>query len=142
MQHSLQRSLRASVWGGALSILAMAACGDSPEAERLEREAADAWAALRAYTVEQKDAFVRAVNDMTADLDGQVEELRVRSASASAEARADWDRVMQDLERKRQELAMRIDAAGAATAETWEEARSRVAEAYEDFRRALEDALD
>lgn len=142
MQHSLQRGLRASVWAAALSILAMGACGDSPEAERLEHEAADAWTALRAYTVEQKDAFVRAVNDMTADLDGEVEELRVRAASASAEARADWDRIMQDLERKRQELTTRLDAAGAATAETWEEARSRVAEAYEDFKRALEDALD
>jgi hypothetical protein len=121
----------------AAGLAAAPPCGDSPEAAEVQRRTAAAVDELRSYTVEQRDAFVRKVNLLLAELDQDLAALRARAEEAGAEAGAPLQESLAGLERRRGELAQRLDRAAGTAAEGWNAFRDGVLQAYQDLSRAV-----
>jgi chromosome segregation ATPase len=126
----------------ALSTIAVlfSACGD--DGAPVREEIAEAATAVKNYAFEQKDAFVRTLDDAGDDLGRRIDSLESTARDATAEARRDLEPTLATLREKRVALERRLAEARDATAEAWESARDRAREAYDDLEDAIEDAYE
>jgi hypothetical protein len=112
---------------------ALAGCGDSPPATQARRETAEAWAALRAYGADQREAFEQELNARIAVLDRQLDELKARSARAGASAKADIERELSELQGRRGELTLRLEELKASSKEAWVKTRDATLAAFDQL---------
>ncbi|HZM01240.1 MAG TPA: hypothetical protein VFD43_13415 [Planctomycetota bacterium] len=118
------------------------ACGDSPSAIQARQETVEAWAALRAYGEDQREAFVKELNARIAVLDRQLDELKARSARSTAESRVEIERELTDLQGRRGALAEKLAALEQASKEAWTGARDATVDAFESLADGINAAVD
>ena len=111
----------------------LAACGDSPSATQARQETVEAWTALRAYGVDQLEAFVKELTARMALLDRQLDELKARSARATAEAKVDIERELADLQGRRGALAEKLVELKQASKEAWTATRDATVDSFESL---------
>jgi phage shock protein A len=91
---------------------------------------------LRSAPYEQREEFIRAVNDAVARLDARIAELNARQAGLPpSEGRA---RAQEDLKLARTDLESRIGALATASAETWDSVRDQALSALSRAQAAYE----
>ena len=113
------------------------ACSDEAgeQAAAAANEFAESWDKVKTYTIEQSAEFRASVDSGLRELDGRIAEASRRGGEA-------WEAARADLEAKRAALAAQLDELGAATADGWEAARDKTVALYEEFRDAVERALE
>jgi signal transduction protein with GAF and PtsI domain len=136
------------LWGivgiGVLTIFVVAAAGASDKqvtGDRVIRETQEAVTATKDYTIQQKDAFQRKVQSELDEIQARITQLREQVKHTSAEARADIQKAIGDLEKKKNLANKKAEAIHSATASSWEQVKSKTSAAMDDLRDSLNRAL-
>jgi hypothetical protein len=97
-----------------------------------------AWADVKSFTFEKRDAFNSKAKAMSAQARVQVTELRTNysEAKASASRKA----AMEELKNSEADYQAKLDALGRASADTWEAAKDNVILAWDRLQAAIRKA--
>ena len=132
------------LWGivgiGLLTIPVVVAAGASDKpvtSDTVIRETQEALTATKDYTIQQKDAFQRKVQSELDEIQVRITQLRGQVKHASAEARADFQKAISELEKKKDLAEKKAQDIRSATASSWEQAKSKTAAAMDDLRDSL-----
>jgi hypothetical protein len=136
------------LWGivgiGLLTIPVVVAAGapDKPvTGDTVIREAQEAVTITKDYTSQQKDAFQRKGQTELDEMQVRITQLRGQVTHASAEARADIQKVIGELEKNKDLANKKAQDIHSATASSWEQMKSKTAAAMDDLRDSLTQAL-
>jgi len=132
------------LWGivglGLLTIPVVVAAGASDKpvtGDTVIRETQEAVTATKDYTIQQKDVFQRKVQTELDEMQVRISQLRGQVKHASAEARADIQKAIGELEKKRDLASKKVKAIQSATASSWEQVKSKTEAAMDDLRDSL-----
>ncbi len=135
------KSYGGGLWGivgiGLLSMSVVAAAGASDKpvtGDTVIRETQEAVTATKDYTIQQKDAFQRKVQSELDEMQVRITQLRGQVKHASAEARADIQKAIGELEKKKDLAQKKAEDIHSATASSWEQVKSKTAAAMDDLR--------
>jgi len=109
--------------------------------DRVVREAQEAVTATKDYTIQQRDAFQRKVQSELDEVQTRITQLRSQVKHASVEARADIQKAISELEKKKELAETKLQEIHSATASSWEQARSKTAAAMDDLQNSLTKTL-
>ena len=136
------------LWGivgiGLLSMSVVVAAGASDKpvtGDTVIRETQEAVTATKDYTIQQKDAFQRKVQTELDEMKVRIRQLRGQVKHASAEARADIQKAIGELEKKKDLAHKKAEDIHSATASSWEQVKSKAAGAMDDLRDSLNRTL-
>ena len=136
------------LWGivgiGLLIIPVVVAAGASDKpvtGDTVIRETQEAVTATKDYTIQQKDAFQRKVQTELDEMQVRNTQLRGQVTHASAEARADIQKAIGELEKKKDLANKKAQDIHSATASSWEQVKSKTAAAMDVLRDSLTQAL-
>ncbi len=101
------------------------------------RETQEAVTATKDYTIQQKDAFRRKVQTELDEMQVLITQLRGQVTHTSAEARADIQKAIEELEKKKDLANKKAEDIHSATASSWEQARSKTEAMMNDLRDSL-----
>ena len=90
--------------GISLTLPPRTTAGDQPQpstTDRVIRDTKEAVEATKQYTLQQKETFQKAVQAELAEMQVKIAELQKKTHAASAEARTEMQKALQDLERRR-----------------------------------------
>jgi signal transduction protein with GAF and PtsI domain len=117
-----------------MSIVVAAEASDKPmTGDRVIRETQEAMTATKDYTIHQKDAFQRKVQTELDEMQVRITQLRGQVAHASEEARADIQKAIADLEKKKDLAQKKVEDIHSATASSWEQVKSKTSAAMDDL---------
>jgi signal transduction protein with GAF and PtsI domain len=132
------------LWGivgiGLLTIPVVVAAGASDKpvtGDTVIRETQEAVTATKDYTIQQKDAFQRKVQTELDEMQVRIKQLHGQVKHASAEARADIQKAIVELEKKKDLANKKAEAIHSATASSWEQVKSKTEAAMDDLRDSL-----
>ncbi len=118
-----------------LSVAAAAGASDKPvTGDTVIRETKEAVTATKDYTIQQKDAFQRKVQTELDEMQVRITQLRGQVKHASAEARADIQKAIGELEKKKDLAQKKAEEIHSATASSWEQVKSKTSAAMDDLR--------
>ena len=132
--------LRVIVGTGLLTMFVVVAVGASEKpmtGDKVIRETQEAVTATKDYTIQQKDAFQRKVQAELDEMQVHITQLRTQVAHASAEARTDIQKAIEDLEKKKNLAHKKAEDIHSATASSWEQVKSKTSAAVDDLRDSL-----
>jgi signal transduction protein with GAF and PtsI domain len=122
----------------AIPVVVAAGASDKPvTGDTVIRETQEAATATKDYTIQQKDAFQRKVQTELDEMKVRIRELRGQVKHASAEARADLQKAIGELEKKKDLANKKVKAIHSATASSWEQVKSKTEAAMADLRDSL-----
>ena len=127
-----------------LPMLVVAAAGASDKlvtGDRVIRETKEAVTATKDYTIQQKDIFQRKVQEELDEMQVRIAQLRGQVNHASAEARADIQIAIVELENKKDLAQKKAEEIHSATATSWEQIKSKTTVAMDDLRGSLNRTL-
>ena len=125
-----------------IPVVVAAEASDKPvTGDRVIRETQEAVTATKDYTIQQKDAFQRKVQTELDEMQIRITKLRGQVKHASAEARADIQKAIDELEKKKDLAEKKAQDIHSATASSWEQVKSKTAAAMDDLRDSLNRAL-
>ena len=120
------------------SVFAVVGAAEKPVTrDRIVRETQEAMRATKDYTIQQKDAFQRRVQTELDEMQVRIKQLRGQVKHASAEARADLQKAIGELEKKKDLANKKVKAIHSATASSWEQVKSKTEAAMDDLRDSL-----
>ena len=132
------------LWGivgiGLFTIPVVVAAGASDKpvtGDTVIRETQEAVTATKDYTVQQKDAFQRKVQTELDEMQVRITQLRGQVKHASAEARADIQKAIKELEKKKDLAQKKAEDIHSATASSWEQVKSKTSAAMDDLRESF-----
>ena len=132
------------LWGavgiGLLNIFVVVSVGASDKpvtGDKVIRETQEAVTTTKDYTIQQKDAFQRKVQTELDEMQGRIAQLRGQVKHASADARADIQKAISDLEKKKELAEKKAQEIHSATASSWEQVKSKTSAAMDDLRDSL-----
>jgi Mg-chelatase subunit ChlI len=105
------------------------------------RETQEAVTATKDYTIQQKDAFQRKVQTELDEVQTRIAQLRGQVEHASVEARADIQKAIGELEKKKDLASKKAQDIHSATASSWEQVKAKTAAAMDDLRESLNRTL-
>jgi ribosome-interacting GTPase 1 len=125
-----------------IPVVVAAGASDKPvTGDTVIREAQEAATATKDYTIQQKDAFQRKVQTELDEMQVRIRHLRGQVKHASAEAQADLQKAIKELEKKKDLASKKVEAIHSATASSWEQVKSKTEAAMDDLRDSLNRAL-
>jgi len=126
----------------AIPVVVTAGASDKPvTGDTVIRETQEAATATKDYTIQQKDAFQRKVQTELDEMKVRIRQLRGQVKHASTEARADLQKAIKELEKKKDLASKKVEAIHSATASSWEQVKSKTEAAMDDLRDSLKRAL-
>jgi UDP-N-acetyl-D-mannosaminuronate dehydrogenase len=142
------KSYARALWGvvgiGLLALPLAVAAGASDKSvtgDTVVREAQEAVTATKDYTIQQKDAFQRMVQAELDEIQVHITQFRGQVTHASIEARADIQKAIVELEKKKDLATKRSQDIHSATAFSWEQVKSKTAAAMDDLRDSVNRTL-
>ncbi len=138
------RGLWVIVGIGLLAIPFVVAAGASDKpvtGNTVIRETQEAVTATKDYTIQQKDAFQRKVQTELDEMQVRITQLRGQVTQASAEAKADIQKAIGELEKKKDLAEKKAQDIHSATASSWEQVKSKTSAAMDDLRDSINRTL-
>jgi hypothetical protein len=125
-----------------ISVVVTAGASDKPvTGDTVIRETQEAVTATKDYTIQQKDAFQRKVQTELDEVQTRIAQLRGQVEHASVEARADIQKAIGELEKKKDLASKKAQDIHSATASSWEQVKAKTAAAMDDLRESLNRTL-
>jgi hypothetical protein len=110
-------------------------------AKDVSKKTAEAWDAVKAYTVDKQKDAVAYGRKLVRETDAKIDALEREAAKASGEVKAQRDRDIKELKAKRAQAAKKLDEMGKASASAWDSAKDGFADAYKDLHQAYDKAV-
>lgn len=128
---------------GLLGLSVVSACAsDKPiTGDTVIRETQEAVTATKDYTIQQKDAFQRKVQTELDEIQTRIAQLRGQVTHASVEAKADIQKAIGELEKKKDLASKKAQEIHSATASSWEQVKAKTTTAMDDLRNSLNRTL-
>ena len=112
--------------------------------QEVKQKWSEAMQALENYTAARKDETMAKVDDAMQALDGRIEELEARTQAewgeASESARAQYQRTLTELRRKRNELSEWYGGVKHGSKDAWQDIKQGFGEAYHSVSESLGEA--
>ena len=108
--------------------------------ENVHKETTEAWDAIKAYMVDKKHEAFSHGKELLHKADARIEELEGEAAKASGDTKAQYQKEIKDLKKKRANAAKKLDELEKSSASTWDSAKHGFAEAYKDLLDAYHEA--
>jgi hypothetical protein len=138
-----------------VSAAALASCGDSSsgrvdaneehsandEHSATQQKTADALDATKTAWTKSKEAASAIAAETLAKIDKAIADLKAKFAASNPEAKAELDKLMQDIEVKRKELQQKLDELKAAHADQWQSVSAQLQQSFNDVKKSIQDAL-
>jgi signal transduction protein with GAF and PtsI domain len=102
--------------------------------DKVIRETQEAVTATKDYTIQQKDAFQRKIQTELDAMQVRITKLRGQATHASAEAQTDIKKAIVELEKKKDLANKKAQEIHSATANSWEQVKSKTVAAMDDLR--------
>ena len=125
------------IWLLTLSVVAAGTSNKPVSSDTVIRETQEAVTATKDYTIQQKDAFQRTVQAELDEMQVRITQLRGQVKHASAEARADVQKAIVELEKKKDQAQKKAQDIHSATESSWEQVKSKTTAAMDDLRDSL-----
>ena len=130
------------IWLLSMPVVVAAGAAEKPvTGETVIREAKEAVTATKGYTVQQKDVFQRKVQTELDEMQARITQLRGQVEHASASARAEIQKSIEELEKKKELASKKAQEMHSATASSWEQVQSKAVAAMDDLRESLNQTL-
>lgn len=95
---------------------------------------------VKNFTIEQKDAFVKAVSEASAATVSEITRLSAKSATLTGDAKVQADKAISELKAASDRLVQELGKLKAVTKDSWEATRDSVGKAWDDTKAALDKA--
>jgi uncharacterized membrane protein YccC len=121
-----------------------AAAGDQPRTSTTDKMAQDTKEALEAtkqYTLRQKEAFQKNVQEELNELQRKIAALQKKTDAATVEARKDMQKAIQDLEKKKDEARKKLEEVNESTSLAWTTLKDGMTAAVEDLKKSYKEAV-
>ena len=108
--------------------------------EDVRRDAGRAAETAVDYSRQTKEEFQKKLEARLDELDGEIAKLREKGRDLKDQAKADWDRKIADLEKKRDAARAKLAEVRDASAEAWKDVQKGVQSAWDELDKAFRDA--
>jgi ABC-type phosphate transport system auxiliary subunit len=109
--------------------------------DTIAREARETVEAAKEYTAHQKDAFQRKAQEELSAIQSQIETLRGKARNVSASTRAELQKSIDELDKKKEGVKDRLDALRDATDAKWHTIKTAVDTAFDEMKGSYQKAL-
>lgn len=109
--------------------------------EKIVKEARETIEATKEYTVQQKEAIERKAHEELASLQRQITELRGKVTKASDATRAELQKSLNELEKKKDGVKARLEELKGATDAKWHEVQEGVTTAMNELKQSYQKLL-
>ncbi len=130
--------------GTSLTVVPWATAGDQPPPSTTDtvlRDTKEAVEATKQYTIQQQETFQKAVQRELAEMQIKIAELQKKTNAASAEARSDMQKALQELERKKDEARKQLDEVNESTSSAWSKLKDNMNAAVEDLKKSYKETV-
>ena len=127
-----------------LTITPWAFAGDqtrSSTTDTLIRDTKEAVQATKQYSIQQKEIFQKAVQSELAEMQIKIAELQKKTNAASAEARSDMQKALQELEHKKEEARKQLDEVNESTSSAWSKLKDNMNAAVDDLKKSYKETV-
>ncbi len=121
-----------------------ATAGDQPQpsaTDKMVRDTKDAVEATKQYTIQQKEAFQKAIQNELNEMQVKIADLQKKTSAASVEARAEMQKAIQDLEKQKDEARKKLDEVNASTSSAWSKLKDGMNTAVADLKKSYKEAV-
>jgi len=108
--------------------------------EDVRRDAGQAVETAAEYSRQTKEEFQKKLEAQLNELDAKIARLREKGRDLKDEAKANWDRKMADLEKKREAARAKLAEVGHSSAEAWKDVRKGAQSAWDELDKSFRDA--
>lgn len=118
--------------------------GDQPQlsaTDRVARDTKEAVEAAKQYTIQQKEAFQKVIHVELNEMQVKIAVLQKKTSAASVEARAEMQKAIQDLEKKKDEARRKLDDMNESTTSAWSKLKDGMTIAVEDLKKSYKKAV-
>ena len=133
----------AVLWGGmvGLSLPQDVAAESKAGTEKIVKEARETIEATKEYTVQQKEAIERKAHEELAALQRQITEMRGKVTKASDATRAELQKSLNELEKKKDGVKARLEELKGATDAKWHEVQEGMTTAMNELKQSYQKLL-
>ncbi|MGE3976522.1 MAG: hypothetical protein AB7F94_02940 [Nitrospira sp.] len=117
------------------------AAESAASAEKVVKETQEAIEATKEYTAQQKEAFQRKAHEELTAIQRQIVGLREKIAKASESTRADLQKSLNELEKKKDGVKESLDELKGATDAKWHEVREGMNNAMNELKHSYQKLL-
>ncbi|MBH0178828.1 MAG: hypothetical protein HP491_13435 [Nitrospira sp.] len=110
-------------------------------ADTIAKEARETVEAAKEYTAQQKDAFQRKAQEELAAIHSQIETLRGKARHVSVSTRAELQRSIDELDKKKEAVKDKLDVLRDATDAKWHTMKTTVDTAFDEMKGSYQKAL-
>jgi len=134
-------------------ILSLASCGKEQKTvaastnapagtvDKLREQARNAVTTTRDYLEQQKGRWQKRYADELSEADKQLADLKAKTAQAGQKARSELDKVLSQLEQKKESAAQKLEQLKNAGADKWQELRTNAEAAFADLEKSFKDTF-
>lgn len=108
--------------------------------EDVRRDAGQAAETAVEYSRQTKEEFQRKLEARLGELDVQIAKLRDKGRDLTDQAKADWNRKMADLEKKRDAAHVKLAEVRESSAKAWKDIQQGAESAWDELDKAFRDA--
>jgi predicted nucleic acid-binding Zn-ribbon protein len=108
--------------------------------EDVRRDAGQAVDTTAEYSRQTMEEFQKKLETQLNDLDAKIDKLREKGSDLKGEAKANWDRKMADLEKKRDTARDKLAKLGHSSAEAWKDVQKGAQSAWDELDKAFREA--
>ena len=120
-------------------------CGEKKETEvtskDVKKEDKEAVETAKAYTQQQKKEYQEQIEAKIKGYDQNLDELKVKAKGVKGEAKAEFNRQMDELRKKKEEASQKLKEMQSATGKAWEDLKSGVETALEDLEKTFKQMM-
>ncbi len=109
--------------------------------ENVKQETKEAYEATKAYTQEQIQSFRQAMDTKLGEYDEKIDQMQESVEKLGGDAKMEAEQRLAALRRKRDAVSEKMKELGASGESAWDQLKSGVDAAMEDFARAYENAV-
>ncbi|MBH0178819.1 MAG: hypothetical protein HP491_13390 [Nitrospira sp.] len=137
------RWLLRTLWGTCIGVvLNLGMAPDSRAgADTIAKEARETVEAAKEYTAQQKDAFQRKAQEELSAIHSQIEFLRGKARHVSVSTRAELQKSIDELDKKKEVVKDKLDALRDATDAKWHTMKTTVDIAFDEMKGSYQKAL-
>ncbi|MBH0189244.1 MAG: hypothetical protein HP494_04875 [Nitrospira sp.] len=110
-------------------------------ADTIAKEARETVEAAKEYTAQQKDAFQRKAQEELSAIHSQIEFLRGKARHVSASTRAELQKSIDELDKKKEVVKDKLDALRDATDAKWHTMKTTVDTAFDEMKGSYQKSL-
>ncbi len=125
-----------------MMLMASPMLAEAQDSSEVRQKVEDALAAIRDYSIEQKDAAVAQGKELLRQLDQEVGEAESQTNEAESEAKTQWQTTLDQLRELRAQAGEQLTELGDSSAEMWDRVKAGFADAAAALNQKLQDLTD